>query len=99
MNSEPYCHVEAGVTIWFVDGQIHKQDGPAMIFPDGDKVWFDHDKKHRIDGPAFIGNNGKHEWWINEVHITEEVNQWMRDRDVSWPWDEETQVEFLLTFL
>jgi hypothetical protein len=31
--------------------------------------------------------------------MTEEVEQWMKSRNISWPFsDEETKVEFLLTW-
>ena len=45
-----------------------------------------------------IGSDGSESWWVNDVDITDKVEQWMREREVTWPWDEATQVEFQLTW-
>ncbi len=34
------------------NGQLHKLDGPALIYVNGDKSWYKHGRRHRIDGPA-----------------------------------------------
>ena len=44
---------------------LHKEDGPAQIFPSGGRVWYRYGKKHRLDGPALEYCNGYKEWWIN----------------------------------
>ncbi|WP_038456961.1 hypothetical protein [Paraburkholderia xenovorans] len=44
---------ERGVERWFRDGLLHRDDGPAKIFPDGSKCWYSHGKPHREDGAAF----------------------------------------------
>ena len=46
-------------------GQLHREDGPAIEHADGDKHWFLNDKLHREDGPAIEWANGHKEWWIN----------------------------------
>src|SRR5208282_4000465 len=33
-------------------GKLHREDGPAIIFPDGDTSWFYLGVLHRTDGPA-----------------------------------------------
>ena len=33
-------HKEIGYIAWFKDGFLHKEDGPAVIYPDGDKEWW-----------------------------------------------------------
>ena len=40
------------------EGQYHKIDGPAVIWPDGYKAWYKDGQRHRIDGPAAIWANG-----------------------------------------
>jgi len=43
--------------------------------------------------------DGGQEWWVNDKDITKAVEKWMKSRAISWPWpDEETRVEFLLTW-
>lgn len=29
-----------GVHRWFKYGRLHKEDGPAVIYPDGDNYWY-----------------------------------------------------------
>lgn len=38
---------------YFVDGQLHRDDGPAYVSADT-QIWFKRGKIHREDGPAFI---------------------------------------------
>lgn len=37
---------------WRVDGQLHREDGPALMTFQGTKAWSRHGKLHREDGPA-----------------------------------------------
>ena len=53
-----------GSKIWFVDGKVHRIDGPAIEYLDGSKSWYVDGKLHRIDGPAIEYANGKKEWFI-----------------------------------
>ena len=48
--------------------QLHCEDGPALIFPNGTGVWYHNGVLHREGGPAVIGSNGRHfEWFQNGV--------------------------------
>ena len=84
---------------WRADMALHRTDGPAVIMADGDRQWWIKGQLHRVDGPAYITCKGKKEWWINGERITVKVERWMKLREISWPWDELTQVEFQLTWL
>ena len=53
---------------------------------------------YREHGPAIIYSTGYQEWWINDIDITEEVKNWMKTQNINWPWDNEIQAQFLLTF-
>jgi hypothetical protein len=50
---------------------LHRLDGPAVIWANGDKHWFINGKRHRLDGPAVIWQSTEpsylfnKEWWIN----------------------------------
>ena len=63
------------------------------------QIWYWGNQRHRTDGPAIIDSTGYQGWWINGKNITEQVEQWMEHREIYYPWDESSQVEFLLTFL
>ena len=44
---------------------LHREDGPAIEWSNGDKSWFINGKRHREDGPAIEGSNGSKYWYIN----------------------------------
>jgi hypothetical protein len=67
---------QEGTTVFLNDeNEFHREDGPAIISPDGSEYWYMNGLKHRINGPAedrIIHGlrpneiRGYHrEWWIN----------------------------------
>ena len=42
----------AGTVRWYVDGKLHREDGPAIEYTNGDESWYLNDNLHRSDGPA-----------------------------------------------
>lgn len=67
------CEVNSiGIKFWYLNGKLHRLDGPAIEIADGTKQWYLNDKKHRIDGPAVEMANGQKEWWIDGKKYTEE---------------------------
>ena len=55
-----------GEKIWYLNGELHRPDGPAIESADGDKEWWLHDQRHRTDGPAVEWADGGKEWWLND---------------------------------
>ena len=59
-----------GDHIWYKDGEIHRENGPAMI-TNNKEVWYKNGLLHREDGPAMIlkhDNNKQSEfWYLNNV--------------------------------
>ena len=52
--------------------QLHRLDGPALEYSNGDKFWFLYGKRHRTDGPAIERSNGAKFWLIeNKYHRTD----------------------------
>jgi len=47
------------------EGELHREDGPAIEYHDGTKIWYRCDKFHREDGPAVEYPSGRKEWWID----------------------------------
>ena len=43
---------EFGTKRWYKEGQLHREDGPAVECDNGNKYWYKEGKCHRIDGPA-----------------------------------------------
>ena len=94
MRKEPDGYIQ-----WILDGKLHRSDGPAAIWADGTQEWILHGLRHRTDGPAMIYPSGRHFWWIQGKNVTDQVDTWMQQRGVMWPWDSATQLEFELTWL
>ena len=56
-----------GSKFWYWDGKIHRTDGPAVIYDDGDMEWWVNGKIHRVEGPAIYDKMLKYqEWWQND---------------------------------
>ena len=53
-------------TNYKLDGKMHRTDGPAVIFSNGDEDWYINDKLHRSDGPAMIRVNYRSYWFNND---------------------------------
>ena len=48
---------------------LHREDGPAIEYPDGDKAWYLNGERHRMDGPAIEWSGSGKQWFINGVFI------------------------------
>lgn len=45
-------HRSDGTMLWFKDNLIHNENGPAVIYKNGDVQWVQNNIVHRIGGPA-----------------------------------------------
>ena len=61
-----------GDKYWYLKGQLHREDGPAVEWANGDKDWCLNGKLHREDGPAEEYSSGVKYWWLNGEYLTEE---------------------------
>jgi len=65
----PYGKV--GTTLWFEDGVLHREDGPAIEYPNGSDAdgpygeWFHHGKRHRADFLPAINTAKMKQYWSN----------------------------------
>jgi hypothetical protein len=51
---------------WYNDkGELHRLDGPAIEYANGNRCWYIHNKLHRVDGPAFLWGSGDAHWYYN----------------------------------
>jgi hypothetical protein len=58
-----------GTKSWYLYGQRHRVDGPAVEYADGAKFWFLHNQLHRVDGPAEEYADGSKYWYQhNQLH-------------------------------
>jgi len=69
-SDKPTCKIyHDGTKEWWLNGKRHREDGPAVEWPNGYKAWFLNSELHREDGPAVEHADGGKEWWLNgELH-------------------------------
>jgi len=57
---------------WHQNGQLHRIDGPAVEYVNGNKYWYQNGKFHRVDGPAVERADGGKVWYIDGHYLAEE---------------------------
>ncbi len=65
---------ELGSKFYYKDREmtiLHREDGPAVEWSDGDKKWWIDGKLHRTDGPAVECSDGSKVWYIHDELISE----------------------------
>jgi hypothetical protein len=66
MSNKPEMKIDAnGTKHWYLNGKLHREDGPAVENPDGIKLWYLKGKYHREDGPAIEWTDGEKHWYLN----------------------------------
>lgn len=68
----PVCQKDkTGTERYFVDGLLHREDGPAVVTKIGGKSWYKNGKLHREDGPAIEEPDGTCHWNLDgrAIHI------------------------------
>lgn len=55
--------VDGKCICWTKNEELHKLDGPAVIYENGDLAWYKNGEQHRLDGPAEIHANGDQFWY------------------------------------
>ena len=65
-DQQPICEVSSGgAKHWYLNGKLHRVDGPACEYANGNKSWFLNGKLHRVDGPACEDVDGDKVWYLN----------------------------------
>jgi hypothetical protein len=52
-----------GSTQWTLNGMLHREDGPVVVWASGYKCWHRYGLLHREDGPAIEWPDGTKSWW------------------------------------
>jgi hypothetical protein len=52
-----------GTKRWYLNGELHREDGPAIERADGYKAWWLNGNLHRENGPAIEYANGDKYWF------------------------------------
>ena len=73
MTKSVYYIDVSGTKVWRLPNSMrHREDGPALEFPDGSKAWYLYGELHRIDGPAVELSDGTKEWFKNDKRHRED---------------------------
>ena len=76
---------EYGDKEWSLNGQIHREDGPAVEWSDGYKEWWLNSKLHRENGPAIEWPDGTKLWYkYNKLHREDGPAVEYSDGDKEW---------------
>lgn len=54
-----------GELYWYLNGERHREGGPARILENGTRKWYLNGKLHRENGPAVIDADGSQQWFFN----------------------------------
>jgi hypothetical protein len=82
---------------WYLNGEQHREDGPAIEYSDGRKYWLLNGEYHREDGPAIECSTGNKSWYLNgKLHREDGPAEEFSDGSKSWYLNDEwlTQEEF-----
>ena len=74
MKEKQYIKEESGSKLYYKDPEmtiLHRTDGPAIEFINGQKEWYVNDTLHRLDGPAIEYADGIRMWFIDDSFIFE----------------------------
>lgn len=69
---------------YLVDGQLHREGGPAKQWQDGTQEWYQHGKPHREDGPAFVHEQGQKLVWMHHGLVHRLDGPAVIQPDCSW---------------
>lgn len=59
-------------TKWYLNGELHREDGPAVTTVEGDCWYMRNGLIHREDGPAVTYSFGTMFWFLDGEQLTEE---------------------------
>ena len=74
LKVEYYIHSDGTLDKYWKneEGQVSRDDGPALEYADGTRKWIKNEKLHREDGPAIVWEDGFHEYFLNGICYTKE---------------------------
>lgn len=69
-TDQPVMHLyENGDRHWYLNGKLHREDGPAIENANGSRLWFINGQLHRTTGPAIERASGDRAWWLNGQQV------------------------------
>lgn len=76
---------------WYKEGELHRDDGPAVEYYNGSKYWYVEGYLHRDDGPACEYYDGGKVWCKKGVRHRDDgpAAEWTNGKIEYWLWCEE----------
>ena len=62
-----------GTKVWLKEGNLHREDGPAIEYEDGYKAWWIEGSLRREDGPAVEYSNGIKLWYLEGKYYNNKI--------------------------
>jgi hypothetical protein len=69
-NEHSFKIDEDGNKRYYLNGLLHREDGPAVEYVNRSKFWYQNGFLHRIDGPAVMFFDGDTYWWFHGQEIS-----------------------------
>ena len=92
-NTQVVLVDQYGDKYWYLNGLLHREDGPAIEYANGTKAWCLNGLLHRVNGAAVEYANGDKAWWLNgELHREDgpafefangDKEWWLNDKEYS----------------
>ena len=81
MKDNKYYYKDGTTSEDYIDSKtLHREDGPAVEYNDGDKHWYIDGKRHRLGGPAVEYADGDKLWYIDgKYHLEQEHSKIIED--------------------
>jgi hypothetical protein len=85
-NEQPKMTVdEHGNKYWFLHGELHRDDAPAIEYANGAKRWYQHGQLHRVGEPAVVAADGSKQWYQrDDLHREDGAAVEWADGDKEW---------------
>ena len=70
-GKQVFCVDGDGDKHWILNGQLHRENGPAIEYTNGYRSWCLNGKLHRENGPAVEFTNGRKWWYLHGKEYSE----------------------------
>jgi hypothetical protein len=74
-----YIYLDGSISYWFKNRR-HRDDGPAIEFPNGTQEYYLNGVRHRVDGPSVVSISGYKEYHLNGNRLSKK--DWLVKRKV-----------------
>ena len=85
-NNKPYHLSNDKIKTYILNERYHREDGPAVEYPNGTNIWYLNGQLHRKDGPAVEMASKTKKWYFNGVLHREDgpAVEWLGDLGKEW---------------